>query len=654
MPDQAVIPELLSHIDIFSSLEAKDLKAVADIAEVQSYKAGKIVFRQGDASENFWVVVSGVFQAYIWDELFKIERRLSTLKPGGVFGEMGVLTEEKRSAFVRADQDGEVLRFSKAAFFQMVEKHPGIGLGLARTLAHRLNAAGKAGGLKLEHLAGYKLTKEIIQLLPLPVILRHRVLPVAQSDRQITVALVDPTDSVARNTVMEFLGKFQVNWICILQPDFEKFRDQQLFDLVAPSAKTEVVRSAEITYLAVNTTASAEANSEAARTLDKMLLAAIDSGASDLHFEPGRGGVAVRGRIDGHLIELVPAITLNAYRPIVSRIKVLSDLDITETRMPQESVLRVRYGDRNVDLRISAVPTPNGESIAFRLFDPVQRRLDLNHLLVSEPIAEMVRGLFFLPMGLVLVTGPTGSGKTTTLYSGIQARQRHSPTNKVVTAEDPIEYELAGTTQVQIQPEIGLTYEKVLHSLLRQDPNISLIGELRDESSMAIAVEAALTGHLVLSTLHTNSAFESIMRIRLRGIEPYAIAAAIRGVISQRLVSRLCSACAEETSADAALLAKLRAGGLVGAEESPKVWKAPGCTHCRMTGRRGRVGLYEVLYITDPLRDAIERQATLKEMQEAAPPSSFVSMKRYARIVMEKGLAAPEDLAALFPAVLTA
>ena len=193
------------------------------------------------------MVVSGVFQVYIWDDVFKIERSLTTLKPSDVFGEMGVLTDEKRSAFVRADQDAETLCFSKAAFFQMVEKHPRIGLGLARTLAHRLNAAGKAGGLKLEHLARYKLNKEIIQLLPLPVILRHRVLPVAQADRQITVALVDPTDSVARNTVTEFLGKFQVNWICILQPDFEKFRDQQLFDLVAPSAKPEAVSSTEIT-----------------------------------------------------------------------------------------------------------------------------------------------------------------------------------------------------------------------------------------------------------------------------------------------------------------------------------------------------------------------------------------------------------------------
>ena len=193
------------------------------------------------------------------------------------------------------------------------------------------------------------------------------------------------------------------------------------------------------------------------------------------------------------------------------------------------------------------------------MFDPNQRKTELQDLIVADQIAELIRKLFFLPSGLVLVTGPTGSGKTTTLYAGIHARQAHSKTAKLVTAEDPIEYELTGATQVSVKPHIGLTFERILRSLLRQNPDVILVGEIRDKSSMDIAFEAALTGHLVLSSLHTNDAFETVMRIRQRAVEPYVIASGLRGIVSQRLVPRLCGACAEKIDPDRTIVAKLRA-----------------------------------------------------------------------------------------------
>ena len=313
--------------------------------------------------------------------------------------------------------------------------------------------------------------------------------------------------------------------------------------------------------------------------------------------------------------------------------------------------MRVKYGQRVIDLRVSTVPSPRAEAVACRLFDPVQRKLDLSNLIVSEGVADLVRKLFYLPQGLVLVTGPTGSGKTTTLYAGIQARQKHNPTNKLVTAEDPIEYELSGATQIQVNPTIGLTFERILRSTLRQDPDIILVGEIRDKSSMEIAIEASLTGHLVLSSLHTNDVFETVIRIRQRGIEPYAIASSLRGVISQRLVPRLCSACAEEVKMDAALLEQLRSANILDAGETSKVWEAKGCTHCRMTGLKGRLGLYEALVMTPALRDAIEKGATLLELQGAAPADSYVSMRRYAKFVLDKGLVSARDVLEVLPAV---
>jgi type II secretory ATPase GspE/PulE/Tfp pilus assembly ATPase PilB-like protein len=311
--------------------------------------------------------------------------------------------------------------------------------------------------------------------------------------------------------------------------------------------------------------------------------------------------------------------------------------------------LRARYGNRNVDLRISTVPAKHAEAVACRLFDPVQRILDLNSLFVSDAVAEVAKSLFHLPSGLVLVTGPTGSGKTTTLYAGLQMRQASCPTNKIVAAEDPVEYELTGVTQVQVNPAIGLTYERLLRSLLRQDPEVILVGEIRDGASMEIALEAALTGHFVLSSLHTNDTFETVARMRQRGVEPYIIASTVRGIISQRLLPRLCGGCAEKTELTDETARDLRRSGVGGADRPPAVWTAKGCPHCKMTGYKGRVALYEVLVSTPQLQAVIKRGATQAELEKAAPPGSFVSMAQYAHYVLEKGLVSPQQILELLP-----
>lgn len=650
MPAQNEALELLSNVDIFSALKKRELNALVGIAKKQTYKPGQIVFRQGDTSDHFAVVMSGVFEVYLWDELLQFERPLTKLRRGEIFGEMGLLTNEARSAFVRAQEAGSALRFSQDDFFNLLQNQTGVVLGLARTLAQRLSTANRLRGTKLENLSRYKPNEETIALLPLQVILRHKVVPVAHDENAVTVAMVDPADLVARNTAAEFLRRFSVSWICVSQPDFENFRDKRLFDLVKDGASKVAKQPEEIRYLVGINTPTLDPTSETARTLDEILKDAIDSGASDLHLEPESGAVSVRARVDGRLIELNHDFTPQEFKPLVSRIKVLADMDITETRLPQDSALRLNYGDRNIDLRISTIPTPRGESVACRLFDPNQRKTELHDLVVAEQISELIRQLFFLPSGLVLVTGPTGSGKTTTLYAGIHARQAHSKTAKLVTAEDPIEYELTGATQVPVKPHIGLTFERILRSLLRQDPDVILVGEIRDKASMEIALEAALTGHLVLSSLHTNDVLETVMRIRQRGVEPYVIASSLRGIVSQRLVPRLCGACAEQISPDTKTVSRLRTSGIVPRNKTPKVWKASGCGHCRMTGTTGRVGVFEVLVMTPSLRDAIEHSASMPEMEAATPAESYVTMRRYARHLLEQGLASAEDLLELFPA----
>ncbi|MDB6036325.1 MAG: hypothetical protein JWM99_166, partial [Verrucomicrobiales bacterium] len=380
MEPNAKALELLSNIDLFMKLDHRELKALAEIAEVELHKAGRIVFRQGDPSDYFCVVLSGVYECYLWEDLLKIERPLTTFKRGDVFGEMGLLTEDKRSAFVRARNAGEVLKFTREAFVGLLGRDSGVALCLAKTLAQRLSAANKASGLKLEQISTYQIKKEVVQMLPLQVILRHKVLPLGRLEDQATVGIVDPADQVARNTVTEFLKNIHVQWVCISQPEFENFRDKKLFDLVNDQSKAGIGCSAELVYLNSKGSPPADATSASGKMLDEIISTAIDAGASDLHFEPGPGGVAVRARIDGRLVDLAPSLTFNSYKPIVSRVKALSDLDITETRLPQDAVLRLRYGTRNIDFRVSTVPSPRAEAVVCRLFDPQSRKLDFDNL----------------------------------------------------------------------------------------------------------------------------------------------------------------------------------------------------------------------------------------------------------------------------------
>lgn len=643
----------LGGVDIFSNLEAREAAALASTGKRIHHKSGQVLFRFGDASDAFHVVLKGTFDCYLWDDLLKIERPLSSFKQGDIFGEMGLLTGEKRSAFVRAKEDGETIAFQNKPFFEFLESHPQVLLKLAKVLAHRLNSANKARGIKFEHLSSFKITREIAESLPLQVILRHNVLPVAQAGGQLTVAIVDPTDQIARNTVAQFAKQYHITWVCVSQPDFENFRDKKLFDLVHKPDESKAPRSPELTYEGVAPGTTAEVGT-AARVFDQALVSAIEAGASDLHFEPGPKGVSIRARIDGALVELRPTLDHATYRPLVSRIKVLADMDITESRLPQDAVLKARYGGRPIDVRISTVPANRAESVACRLFDPHQRRLDLKSLFVSSGVAEMVERLFYLPSGILLVTGPTGSGKTTTLYAGLQARMTKDPALKLVTAEDPIEYEMEGTTQVQVKTATGLTYEVILRSLLRQDPDVVLVGEMRDKTSMEIGLEAALTGHFVLSSLHTNSAFETIMRLRQREIPPYVIASALRGVVSQRLLPRICDSCSEEVEASPHQRAGLVASGIWREGEGGKIYHGKGCTACRMTGFKGRIGIYEVLSVGRTLRDAIELGGTLTEIERATPPGSFVAMRDYARLALEKGLVSARDLLQILPPVAAA
>ncbi len=373
------------------------------------------------------------------------------------------------------------------------------------------------------------------------------------------------------------------------------------------------------------------------RYVDNVLAQAVHDRASDLHFEPFEHDFKVRGRVDGTLRELAPPAKELA-GAVISRLKVLAGLNIAERRVPQDGRIRATLAGRAVDLRVSTLPTQFGESVVLRVLDREAAGLDLDRLGMPAVIRSGFDAAIGQPHGMVLVTGPTGSGKTTTLYGALQAI--HAPGVKILTAEDPVEYEIDGVMQLPIQPAIGLTFAHALRAFLRQDPDVILVGEIRDAETAQVAMQAALTGHLVLSTLHTNDAVSTVTRLRDMGIEPYLLASTLTGVLAQRLVRRLCSHCRE---AYVPTVAEQRDAGFADSELDGRLFYRPrGCPQCGHSGYQGRTGVFEWLRCTESVRALIVQEAPAWQLQEHAVAQGLRTLREHAR---EKLLAGETSLA---------
>jgi len=359
------------------------------------------------------------------------------------------------------------------------------------------------------------------------------------------------------------------------------------------------------------------------RLINALLVRALRERASDVHFEPSEVRSSTRFRVDGMLRDVL-TIDRALHAALVSRIKIMASLDIAEKRLPQDGRISVRLAGRPVDVRVSTLPTGHGERAVLRLLDKQSGRLDLGGLGMSARTLTEVESLVRAPQGIVLVTGPTGSGKTTTLYAALD--RVDTGRYNVMTVEDPIEYDLAGISQTQVNARIGMSFARALRSILRQDPDVIMIGEIRDQETAQVAIQASLTGHLVLATLHTNDACASVTRLLDMGVEPYLLASSLLGVVAQRLVRRVCPDCVERVPADAAALRQL--GMSAAAARAVKTLvRARGCSLCNASGYRGRTGIYEVLAMSEPLRALIHARAAEAEMRAAARAAGMASLR---------------------------
>ncbi|MFQ5889148.1 MAG: type IV-A pilus assembly ATPase PilB [Gemmatimonadota bacterium] len=487
---------------------------------------------------------------------------------------------------------------------------------------------------------------KILKLVPAEFATKHLVLPLRRVGRTLTVAMMSPTDLSVIDD-LKFITRFDIDAVVAgeysLRTAIEKYYEvitDRLGELLEELEEQEVqvVEDRDEDFSASQLAAQVE-EAPVVKLINGILTDAVRRGASDIHIEPYERELRVRYRIDGALQEIMkPPYRMRA--ALMSRVKILADLNIAERRIPQDGRIKLKIGDRVIDFRVSTLPVLFGEKIVLRILDKGNLTLDLETFGMEKKAEQDFLEAIGKPYGMVLVTGPTGSGKTTTLYAAL-SRINTSEVN-IMTAEDPVEYNLHGINQVQVRTEVGMTFATALRAFLRQDPNIIMVGEIRDLETGGIAVKAALTGHLVLSTLHTNDAASTMTRMVDMGIEPFNVASAVNLITAQRLVRRICSNCQVEAHYVPEIL---RAAGLTEEEAaSTTFFKGEGCDACGDSGYSGRQGLYEVMPMSATLRRMVLQGASAAELQEQAIEEGMITLRQDGLIKVKRGITSLEEV----------
>jgi type IV pilus assembly protein PilB len=493
-------------------------------------------------------------------------------------------------------------------------------------------------------LSRFEVDERIVKLVPAEVAVKHTVLPLKREGRTLTVAMSDPTNGAVVDD-LKFITRYDIFPVIAgeytLRQAIERYYEQtdaQLQKIIADIEEGEDLEVIEETEDEEAPTQVAD-DAPVVKLINGILTDAVKRGASDIHIEPFEKEIRVRYRVDGALQEVMkPPIKLKA--ALTSRIKIMSALNIAERRVPQDGRIKLKMGKKVIDFRVSTLPVIFGEKIVLRILDKGNLTLDLQKF-GFEPKAEKdLMHAIMNPYGMVLVTGPTGSGKTTTLYSALS--QVNNIEVNIMTAEDPVEYNIHGINQVLVRNEIGMTFAAALKAFLRQDPNIVMVGEIRDIETGSIAIKAALTGHLVLSTLHTNDAPSTVTRMIDMGIEPFNVASAVNLIVAQRLVRRICTNCKEEHKYDPDTLASMG----IPEEEAATItfFKGAGCDKCSDSGYKGRQGLYEVMAMSAELRRMVLRGASSADLQEQAVKEGMLTLRMDGMLKVRKGITTLEEV----------
>jgi type IV pilus assembly protein PilB len=492
------------------------------------------------------------------------------------------------------------------------------------TQSQLASARAAQAGLPYVELLEYPVDRIAVALVPAAMCRRHEVLPIGIAGDYLMVAMVDPGDVFALDDVRA-ASKMQARAVVAERSDLRAAidrylrADSEISDLT--TAMEEESSSKEIAL--ADGQEAHEDDAPIVRFVNLLISQGIQDKASDIHIEPGEHDMGVRYRIDGvlHEMQAAPKAIQNG---VISRLKIMADIDIAERRKPQDGRMSVSHGGRKIDLRVATLPTVYGEKVVMRILDNNSSSMDLSNLNLLERNFKTFETSYKKPYGMILVTGPTGSGKSTTLYTTLHAVAK--PEINVITVEDPVEYRMKGINQVQVNPKAGLTFASALRSILRSDPDVVLLGEIRDHETAQIAIEASLTGHLVLSTLHTNDAPSAITRLTEMDIEPFLVGSALDCVVAQRLARRLCDRCKTPYSHDPTALAALRIG-FDASQPVPTLFQPVGCSQCSNTGYHGRIAIHEVMAVSEEIERLAVARASSAEIGRVAREQGMLTLR---------------------------
>jgi type IV pilus assembly protein PilB len=644
-----------------------------------------MIVKEGGPGDSMFFINSGVVEVRKKDPNTGIEFLLTELKEGSCFGEMALLTGKPRSATVRTMEPTLCSVLENRDFEELILQNPKVAMALSRVLAERLEDSNEQAGIEYVNLRRIQFDARVLGLLPQPMMLQHKIIPAGYTNNRLTLAMVNPNNLIALDDVRRILKGVIIEPVVTSEDDFKRFmsttynemlkkeeeekkkaKDQTLalmksaggekavqeaakllahsetMEGILDSLQNEALKAIEVQDVpqaaeSVTDISKSAEDAPIIRMANSILALAIKKGASDIHVEPQEQDVMIRFRIDGEL-QQVQVLPKKIQMGLVSRFKIISKLDIAEKRLPQDGRISVRMEDRPIDFRVSTIPSKWGEKICMRILDKSNTVLGLDKLILHEEVLGLVREMIQQPYGIIYVTGPTGSGKTTTLYSALA--ELNDPNVNISTAEDPIEYDLARINQVQVHKDIGLDFARILRAFLRQDPDIILVGETRDKETAQTAVEAALTGHLVFTTLHTNDAAGAFTRLGEMGIEPFLMSSSTIGVIAQRLTRRLCQACKESYTPDEISLKYMG----IPTNGGRTFYKQKGCDRCSFSGYKGRVGVYEVLRLNSQLRKLVAQGGGTEAVTEAAVENGMKRLKDYSVWLLEQGLTTMDEV----------
>ena len=657
--EAATVVDFLAGTPLFAGCDRATILKIAPHVFPVEVPAGMVIVRAGAANPGIGVVYAG--RAVVRNGDAVVEEVVI----GGAFGETGAFLGTNQPYEIAAAEDSVMMLLSHDVVTQLATKIAAFSFAAARRLAARSitgpvptrsrspsTSPPPTEGIRFVRISSYDPSSQVISTVPAKLIQQHRLLPLELRDRTLTVGMVDPTNAASRMELQRVMSTSNVVVVAVSQDDFNEAYVRLRIDPVRAARGSRPPENAVSPDSLVFDQADQERDAKQPAPLGDEIVAlasrviahAIERGASDVHVDHSAAGPRIRFRVQGQLYNWDQPIQAHHGKGLVARLKVLAGLDVTERRLPQDGRLGVRIGRREVDIRISTIPTSRGEKVALRVFEAATMLRPLEAIYHDAAILEAVHLAIQRPYGAIVIAGPTGSGKTSSLYAALGERMRTRPDTNGLTVEDPIEYRLAGVTQIQVNHAVDLGFAQVLRAMLRQDPDVIMVGEVRDDSTAQLALEAAMTGHLMLTSLHANNAIGVIQRFEHLGCARPLIGQSLALVLVQRLVRRLCPRCSTTEVPPPIVLANLVAHGLIEHGREVALPRAVGCAECSQTGYSGRVAVVEMLAIDDPMRAQIMANAPPIMLERFATDAKLLySFRRSALQLMAKQLISPAE-----------